>query len=130
MKKMKKLIKKIYALAIIMLMGFITTSCLNSDFDQVAYYKGPDKNRVYVYTTETTDMSKIKKHANKLMNTEGQMTVAVYYKTAPRGIEQVTSCGTFDYALQLACQPNCIAAYWKYPSGLSKFSEYPNFNDD
>lgn len=99
--------------------------CSSGDYDQVAYYKGNNNDRVFVYKTSETNVQKLEKHASGQMNTEGQYTVVLYYTATPANVDEITSSMTFDYAMERAAQPNCIAGYWIYPSGLSKFVERP-----
>ena len=112
-------------LALFIISVLLLTSC-GPKFEQVAYYKNDQtKFRVFVYVTEATDSPTLKKHAEKQAYTPGG-TTAVYYYNSINTISLTATFATDAFDAQTrACQKDCIAGYWKFPTGKINFIENP-----
>lgn len=76
-----------------------------STYDQVGYYKGDNKSRVFSYRIpRDAKRTEVNEHGNKLMWTKGRITVACYWHNPPYDAKDaVTGAPSMEVALARAC---------------------------
>ncbi len=109
--------------------AFILLSCSGGNYEQVAYYKNDFNFRVFVYVTPETDLGKIRQHAEKQTYTSGSTTAVYYYNELVGSTKSVTFAKDAMDAQDRACTKECIAGYWKFPTGKVSFYANPYGED-
>ncbi|HIV32562.1 MAG TPA: hypothetical protein H9995_04150 [Candidatus Alistipes excrementigallinarum] len=103
-------------------------SCTGNKFEQIEYFKSPDKFRVFVYVAPTATIDEIKAHASSQMWTERKITEVLYFRSDPFGARtfgSVTMAKSFQEAYQKAVVPGCIFRCQIDNFGNKYFSETP-----
>lgn len=106
----------------------LAVSCTGNKFEQIEYFKSPDKFRVFVYVAPTATIEEIKAHASSQMWTERKITEVLYYRSNPFGSRttgSVTMAKSFQEAYQKAVVEGCILRCQIDNFGNKYFSETP-----
>jgi hypothetical protein len=111
---------------------FIACGCDGSsdEFEQVGYYKkkliNGSNDRVFSFfiknfSDDATTWNKIEKFSKSQMYTSGGCTTVFFFNNRNYTPDVTFVAEQFDEKYDYYC----VAAYWKYPSGIEKFSKYP-----
>lgn len=120
----------------------LISSCTSSEnselekvkFEQIGYFKSPDKLRYYTFYLDTDldienedQYSELKtiveKHGSELMNTSGKVTVGFYY-TNKSNTPDITNYSA-ERANELAHEKKPLFSVWNYGNGQIKLIEKP-----
>lgn len=112
-------------LILIVFIIYLVTMLFPSRFEEIGYYKS-NKQRVYSvyvnnFTGSTADFGEMFKHAQSKMYTEGGSTIVFFFNNKSN-TPNVSLTGA-NFSKQY--EPNCVAAYWKYPNGKEDYAHYP-----
>lgn len=101
-------------------------SSTSQNFEQIEYYRGDDKFRVFVYVAPHATIEEIKEHALSQMWTEGKRTEVLYYRSNPFiHSGSVTMSSSFIEAYKKAVMKGCILRCQIDNFGNKYFSETP-----
>lgn len=120
-----------YIFAAVVIFFFISvmisqTSFSSQNFEQIEYYRGQDKFRVFVYVAPTATIDEIKEHASSQMWTERKRTEVLYYRSNPfLHSGSVTMASSFIEAYKKAVVKGCILRCQIDNFGNRYFSETP-----
>lgn len=120
-----------YVFAAVVIFFFISviishTSFSSQNFEQIEYYRGQDKFRVFVYVAPTATIDEIKEHASSQMWTERKRTEVLYYRSNPfLHSGSVTMASSFIEAYKKAVVKGCILRCQIDNFGNRYFSETP-----
>lgn len=96
----------------------LIAACRDSDpFDQVAYFRGDNRNRVYVLTAPVgTQAGVVQDRVEALFNTAGRFTAVFVFETstAPPGIQAVTLASDYMAAIDLAYSERFSGWRWRF----------------
>lgn len=123
----KKIGQGCLVLIVIFAIVYLISSVSGKSFEQIEYYKGQYKQRVFVYVAPNATIDQMKEHARKQMYTDGKITAVFYYTDHPSTLNQgsVTMARDWSEAYDRAIQPGCVLYYQKSPEGSEYFSETP-----
>ena len=115
--------------SILLLIG-CSGSAISNNFEQVGYYKkklhNGSNNRVFSFyvknfSDKPTIWKKMEQFAKKQMYTSGGSTTVFFFSDRNNTPDVTFVAEQFDAKYE----KYCVAAYWKYPTGVEKFSKYP-----
>ena len=114
---------------LLLLFATITTiSCSDSKFEQIEYFKSPDRFRLFVYVAPTATIEEMKQHARSQMWTERKITEILYYRSNPFGSQTfgpISVSKNLQEAYKRAVVEGCVLRCQIDNFGPQHFSETP-----